>query len=252
MARTLRFSFLIFTSALMSFGCASSTKPHPEKILNVMTDPSSQPSESVAPFEDVIKSYEAQDRMYSSAPGGIVFVGSSSIGRWESLQKDFEGLNVLNRGFGGSAMIDSVRYADRLVMPHQPQVVVVYAGENDIAGFGTKAEELLRHFQTFVEIVHRQLPDTRILYISIKRSPSRDFCLDEVTKANDLIREYISTDDRLGFIDVFHPMLDAQGNVRHELFIEDGVHLSPAGYDVWTKVIRPEVEAALMKIRATK
>src|SRR5271154_5358846 len=84
-------------------------------------------------FEADIRKFEAADAVNPPRPGGIVFVGSSSIVRWKTLAQDFPGYNVINRGFGGSEISDSVRFADRIVTPYKPKMIVFFAGTNDIA-----------------------------------------------------------------------------------------------------------------------
>ncbi|HEX7631381.1 MAG TPA: hypothetical protein VF388_04550, partial [Lacunisphaera sp.] len=80
-----------------------------------------------------IDKFTAADAAHPPAHHAVVFVGSSSIRFWTTLAEDFPGVPTINRGFGGSEMADSAFYADRIVIPYQPRLVVVYAGENDIA-----------------------------------------------------------------------------------------------------------------------
>ena len=72
-----------------------------------------------------IEKYAQADALKAPAKGGVVFIGSSSIRRWTSLATDFPGVTLLNRGFGGSELPDSVFYADRIVIPYAPRLVVV-------------------------------------------------------------------------------------------------------------------------------
>jgi lysophospholipase L1-like esterase len=185
--------------------------------------------------------FEDQDRK-DPAVGGIVFVGSSSIRLWD-LQKSFPGLPAINRGFGGSVIADSVAHADRLVIVHKPAIVIFYAGDNDIAA-GITPEQVLRDYKAFVSKVHAALPATRIAFIGIKPSIQRWALVGKVRAANALVREYAGTDDRLGFIDVDGPMLGWDEKPRKDLFIEDGLHMTPKGYEIWTTLVRPFVELA--------
>ena len=66
-------------------------------------------------WEKDIAAFEAQDQKSPPPKDGIVFVGSSSIRLWTTLADDFPGVPVLNRGFGGSRIAHSTRYADRIV-----------------------------------------------------------------------------------------------------------------------------------------
>lgn len=184
--------------------------------------------------------FDRQDREAPPSPGGIVFVGSSSIRLWD-LAASFPGLPAVNRGFGGSHIADAVRHADLLVLRHAPKTVVFYAGDNDIAA-GKTPQTVATDFQAFVAKVHAALPATRIAFIGIKPSHQRWGLIREVRAANALVRAYCEADDRLAYIDVDGPMLGWDAKPRPELLVEDGLHLSARGYELWTTLVRPYLE----------
>jgi lysophospholipase L1-like esterase len=191
------------------------------------------------PWAKEMAAFEQQDQK-SPAQGGIVFVGSSSIRLWD-LAKYFPNVPAINRGFGGSQMIDSVNHADLLVIRHKPRIVIVYAGDNDLAA-GKTPQQVSNDFKAFVAKVRSALPSTAIAYIGVKPSIQRWTLVDKVRQTNALIREYCDTDDRLGFIDVDGPMLGWDGKPRKDLFVTDGLHLSPKGYALWTMLVQPFLE----------
>jgi lysophospholipase L1-like esterase len=197
------------------------------------------PAFQADPWAKEMAAFSEQDQ---KAPGigGVVFVGSSSIRLWD-LAKYFPNLSALNRGFGGSQMIDSVNHADLLVIRHKPRTVIVYAGDNDLAA-GKSPQQVSDDFKAFVAKIRSALPETRVAYIGIKPSIQRWAIVGKVRQANALIREYCDTDDRLGFIDVDGPMLGWDGKPRKDLFVEDGLHLSPKGYALWAMLVQPFVE----------
>lgn len=184
--------------------------------------------------------FEQADRLHAPTPGGVLFLGSSSIRLWNDLETRFKDLPVLKRGFGGSRMIDCARHFSRLVVPYQPRLVLVYAGDNDLAE-GRSPREILHSFTAFVEGVRRSLPDTRIAYISIKPSPARYSLIPQARTANALIEAYAASVPNTDYIDVFTPMLTADGMPRAELFREDALHLNQAGYALWTSIISTHV-----------
>lgn len=202
------------------------------------TKPAAGPSTRPAGFEKEIEAFEAADAKKAPPQGAVLFLGSSSIRKWTTLADDFPGIQVINRGFGGSTIPDSTKYASRIVIPYKPRIIVFYAGDNDIAA-GHKPERVLSDFKTFVATVRPALPKTRILFIAIKPSPSRVKLLDQGTKANRLIREYIATDPTLGYVDIVTPMLDGEGKPRAELFLADRLHMNHKGYALWTSIITP-------------
>ncbi len=194
-------------------------------------------------WEWQVRQYEAADRRSTPLTGGILFTGSSSINLWSSLAEDMAPLPVLNRGFGGAHLDHVNRYARRIVLPYAPRVILLYAGENDLSGWSGKTpQSVAADFRHFVDIVHADLPDTRIFYLSIKPSLLRKGLADAQHATNDLIEQLTSDDDRLGFIDVGTPLLDGDGALRPELFRWDYLHLNDQGYGVWTELLRPLLE----------
>jgi lysophospholipase L1-like esterase len=191
------------------------------------------------PWQNELAAFEEQDRT-APAIGGIVFVGSSSIRLWD-LARSFPNTPALNRGFGGSQIVDSVNHVDMLVIRHKPRTVIFYAGDNDIAA-GKSPQQVADDFEAFAGKVRAALPATRIAFIGIKPSIQRWALVAQVRKANALIREYCETDDRLAFIDVDGAMLGWGGTPRRELFVADGLHLSPKGYALWTTLVEPFVQ----------
>jgi len=200
---------------------------------------SAQPAEGDRWAADM-RAFAEADTKAPPPKGGVVFVGSSSIRLWD-LAAAFPGLPVLNRGFGGSQLADSVRHADVLVLKHAPRTVVLYAGDNDLNAGKTPAQ-VMADFEAFVARVHGALPDTRIAFVAIKPSLARWSLIDKVREANAGVREICAGDDRLGFIDVDGPMLGYDAKPRADLFVADGLHLSPKGYALWTTLTRPFVE----------
>ena len=167
----------------------------------------------------------------------ILFVGSSSIRKWESLVKDFPEYKVINRGFGGSHLADSVVYADRIVIPYKPRAVLIYAGDNDIAA-GNSAEDVFADFKEFVRKVQRALPNTCIGFISIKPCPAREKYLEEIRKTNRLVKNYSRGKRKIFFVDVFTPMLNSDETLRPELFEKDGLHPNKQCYELWASIIK--------------
>lgn len=192
--------------------------------------------QAVDRWEKDIAAFEAADRQSPPPKGEIVFVGSSTIRLWD-LAVAFPDLKTINRGFGGSEMADSTRYVDRIVVPYAPRTVVVYAGDNDI--MGTTSEQITIAFERFVRAVHAKLPETRIVYIGIKPSLLRWAQVDRMREANAMIRRFCERDDRLAFVDVDNAMLGWDERPRKELYVADGLHLTPAGYQILNALVRP-------------
>jgi lysophospholipase L1-like esterase len=191
-------------------------------------------------WEEALAAFAAADLKHAPEPGAVLFVGSSSIRLWDGLEEQFEDARVLKRGFGGSRLTDCVKHLDRLVVNYRPRLVLLYAGDNDLAEGGSP-EDVLTRVQAFAEGVHGRLPETRIMFISIKPSPARQALLHKARAANDLVRAYADKHPLVDYVDVFTPMLAADGSPRAELFRKDKLHLNDQGYALWRKIIRPLV-----------
>lgn len=195
------------------------------------------PANPFEKWEKSIAEFEQQDARQAPPKHEILFVGSSSIRLWK-LQDSFPNLKVINRGFGGSQIADSVHFSERLVIKHEPRIIVFYAGDNDLAG-GKSPEQVAADFKSFVDVVRPKLPTTQIHFICIKPSLARWKNVEKVRAANGLIRDYIIQTPNVCYIDVFHPMLGEDGKPNPELFVKDGLHMTPAGYKIWADELMP-------------
>ncbi len=205
-----------------------------------------------APFEKEIEAFEAADKKSPPPLGAVLFVGSSSIRLWKTLAQDFPEITVINRGFGGSQIADSVRYAERIVIPYKPKMIVFYAGGNDINA-KKSPEQVLKDFQAFVEKVHAALPDTRIVYISINPSVARWKQEEKILEANRLIEAFVREIEakkdeaapKLSIIETHSKLLSPEGKPRPEILRADGLHLNAKGYELWTALVKPQILALL-------
>jgi len=184
--------------------------------------------------------FAAQDAANPPPRDAVLFIGSSSIRKWTSLAQDFAGTPVINRGFGGSEVRDSTYYADRIVVPYRPREVVFYAGDNDLNS-GRSVQQVVDDTFAFIARIRRDLPGVPVVYISIKPSPSRAELLPKIRQANALIAQRAAQLQDVHYVDVFTPMLTADGQLRPELFEADMLHMKPEGYALWTQLLTPYV-----------
>jgi lysophospholipase L1-like esterase len=191
-----------------------------------------------ARWEKEVAAYEASDRQNPPPRGGILFIGSSTIRLWKTLAEDYSDLKVINRGFGGTEIVDSTHFADRLIFPHEPKQIFLRAGGNDIHA-GRVPAEVAADFAQFVRVVHARLPKTEILYIAVSPAPARWGETDKYRELNRQIREISLRMPRVGFVDAYDVSLTPDGRARPELFVKDRLHFSPEGYKVLAERVRP-------------
>lgn len=194
------------------------------------------------PFYDEIQQFKKQDSISFLPKNAILFVGSSSFQKWKDVQSYFPDYTIINRGFGGSALPDVIRYAEDIITPYYPKQVLIYCGDNDLAASDTVTPQMVAsRFKTLFHIIRKSLPKANIAFVSIKPSPSRKHLMPKMKQANLLINSFLSKQNNTSFIDVFHPMLLAGEKPMPGIFLEDSLHMNAKGYAIWEKVIRPHL-----------
>ncbi len=189
-------------------------------------------------FESAIRVFEEADKSNMPPENAILFTGASNIVGWKTLAKDFPEHVVINRGFGGSHIADCVFYADRIVIPYKPRMIVFRAGGNDINA-GKTPEQVTADFIDFAEKVHAKLPETQIVFWPMTPSIARLKNWELEKKGNELIEAYIEAGKNLVYIDSAEATLGPDGKPRAELFKPDGLHFNAEAYKLFTEIIRP-------------
>lgn len=189
-------------------------------------------------YEEEIIEFEKEDSAQGISKGKILFVGSSSFRKWTNMKKDLYPLPVLNRGFGGSTMPELDYYFFRIVKPYKPNAIVVYEGDNDVLAPFLTPDVILKSFIIFSELTKQYFPKTKILFISIKPSPSRFNYLTKMHKTNKLIHNFCKKDENLFYIDITKPMFNKSGKIREDIFQNDRLHMNEKGYKIWAKIIK--------------
>ena len=192
------------------------------------------------PFWDEIQNFKKQDSINPPPKNAILFVGSSSFRKWTDIQDYFPGYKIINRGFGGSLLPDVIRYADDIIFPYHPKQVLIYCGDNDLAASDTvSATTVVTRFQQLFNMIRKKLPGASIVFVSIKPSPSRKKLMPKMEAANKMIKKFLSTKPKTGFVDVYHKMLKPDGRPMDDIFLEDKLHMTAKGYAIWQKEIQP-------------
>jgi lysophospholipase L1-like esterase len=208
----------------------------------VQAQTSKAPPINPAQWTDELRAFAQQDSLTAPPARPILFYGSSSIRKWETLAADFPARPVLNRGFGGSRFPDALYFFDRLVVAYNPRQVVLYEGDNDI-GSGATPQEVYQSFLAFEKLMQQKLPKVPLVFLAIKPSPSRWELYPKVQEANRLIREYIvAHPKRLRYLDTATPLLGPNGRPRPQFYVSDSLHMTPTGYEVWKRVVKPALK----------
>jgi len=191
------------------------------------------------PFWNDIRVFKKQDSISFPPKNAILFIGSSSFTKWTDVQDYFPGYTIINRGFGGSTLLDEIRYANDIVFPYQPKQIIIYCGENDLASSDSvTAAMVVDRFKQLFQMI-REKTEVPIAYVSMKPSPSRRHLFPKMREANQLIKDFLATQKNTAFIDVHQKMLDTTGEPIPEIFLDDSLHMNAKGYAIWKKEIEP-------------
>lgn len=192
------------------------------------------------PFYEDIQAFKKQDADSMPPENAILFVGSSSFTMWKDVQEYFPKHTIINRGFGGSTLLDVIRYANDVIAPYHTKQIVIYCGENDIAySDETTPEMVLDRFKQLFKIIRENDPAVPVAFISLKPSPSRQHLWTKMRKANKLIKQFLSMNKKIKFINVWPAMFNKDGTIMKDIFIEDNLHMNAKGYHIWQKLIEP-------------
>lgn len=167
----------------------------------------------------------------------ILFTGSSSIKMWKDLAQYFPDHEIINAGFGGSQTFELLHYVNELILDYKPSKVFIYEGDNDISS-GKSSTEIILTMHELVNIIHEALPEAQILLVSAKPSISRWHLKKEYMDLNQHFEEYSQLFDYVDFVNIWDTMLDAEGNPKAGIFLEDKLHMNKAGYDLWAEVVK--------------
>ncbi len=181
--------------------------------------------------------FMSEDSASAPMEGGILFTGSSTTRLWD-LKIFFPDLPVLNRGFGGSAFSDVILFADEIVGPHNPDTIVLYSGDNDIA-HGKSAEQTASDCMAAVDRLRIRAPQSRIIVLGTKPSESRWNLYPVMEHSNALIAEQVKSRENMVFLDLAHLLLGKDGRPLPECFLEDKLHMNEEGYRRWSEALKP-------------
>ncbi|MFT3788842.1 MAG: GDSL-type esterase/lipase family protein [Tepidisphaeraceae bacterium] len=199
-----------------------------------------------AQYSTEISRWQTQDLIDPVPTGSVLFVGSSSVRRWEQLTRDFNDYKVLQRGLGGALITDIVARELDIVLAYRPRAVVLWAGTNDLAA-GATGNSVASSYQVFANNILATQPNVDVFYLGIMPTPGRQSNRSQEDIANAQISTFSQTNSRLHYIDLpaaFAPLNPYSGSAFTSKFV-DSIHLNRSGYDLWTSVIRPQISAVV-------
>ena len=197
-------------------------------------------------FETEVSKLEAL-REYEDKKDYILFVGSSSIRRWDKLAENMQPYDAVKRGYGGAHFYDLIHFTERLVAPHKNARAMVCFVANDITGKDNDLtpREVKNLFKLFTRQVHSLFPMLPIFFIEITPTPKRWQVWDQTSTVNELIQNYTNKTQNIHFISTRDQFIGKNRLPVSEYFVKDSLHLSQKGYDKWAEIIKSKLDYTL-------
>ncbi len=189
-------------------------------------------------YQKELDAWRAADAQNPPKQEMILFIGSSTFTNWKTVDRAFPDKNVLNRAYGGSGLGNLIRDY-KVFAAYKPRQIVIYCGENDLAGGKTPAYKVFEDFKKFFGLVRKELPATPILYCAMKPSPSRWHLRSKYIFGNQLIKDFLSSQPKCDFVSCWNEMLGADERPDPSIFVSDMLHMNEKGYAIWTKKLAP-------------
>ena len=199
-------------------------------------------------FEKEVRAYEAADKIAPPPQEAILLAGDSQFYRWKTVHDDLPGYTIVNRGIDSFTTADLVFFAERLVLPYTPRMIVLHVGGNDVNS-GRTPEQVLEDFKSFVAKVRTALPTVPIAFSSITPGPGRWSQAAQRKQTNLVVKNYIATQPHLLFIDLWDAMLTPAGQPREDLWVADRIHPNHEGYMVRVRIMKPVIGEPDQKVR---
>ena len=170
------------------------------------------------------------------------FIGSSSMHRWTSLDRDMAPWHAHNRGIDDATFADILPRFANAARDSKPAAIILYAGENDIAS-GVEVRAVIRDLARFLDLRNRMMGDVPVLILSMKPSPTRRSIFQSQILFNRAVQKLIEPLPLTHYADITTPLL--KDGKLGDNYQADGVHMNPAGYRIWANVVRQRLSEVL-------
>ncbi len=198
--------------------------------------------------------YETQNTSLLPKKSGenrIVLMGDSITEFWLSIHPEFfEGKSYIDRGISGQTTPQMLIRFRPDVINLQPDVVVILAGVNDIAGNTgpTTNEKILGNIVSMAELAKAN----KIKVVLCAVVPANDFywrpndkAAETIIQLNQLLQSY-ANQHHIPFVDYHTAMADSKNGLPKE-YSNDGVHPNLKGYQAMEPLLEKAIDQVLTK-----
>ncbi len=191
-------------------------------------------AQDLSRFDDEVSMIAMRDFQKDDQKQLVLFTGSSSVRLWTNLQSEFNNVQILNTGFGGSTMEELLHYSDILIFKYSPDKIFIYEGDNDIV-LGHSTDRILKATETLLAKIQFKLPKTQVYLIAAKPSVARWEYRALYLELNHSYQQLSKCQRVFKYIDIWKPMLGDDGNPMPDIFIDDNLHMNSKGYSIWAE-----------------
>lgn len=202
-------------------------------------------------IEEISGYYEAREaalgRKAKTLPdGSILFIGDSII---EGLAESSIAPNAANFGIGGDTTFGVLQRLPNYGSRKTASAIVLSIGVNDLKH--RENEEIIENYRQILDDLTEHCPVIACSVLPLDNSiKSRSKLIrlsDRIAPLNEELAKLVADTERCTFVDLTKALSNSQGNLRTELHVGDGIHLSEAGYKVWTGLVQSELEKIAVK-----
>tara|TARA_B100000963_G_scaffold116381_1_gene101394 strand:+ start:3691 stop:4380 length:690 start_codon:yes stop_codon:yes gene_type:complete len=218
--------FILYPVIILLFGCSPLKKFENTKSV----------------FESEVQALEAL-MDYKKLDNYLLFIGSSSIRRWDNMTQLMAPYKVVKRGYGGAHFYDLIHFTERLVSPHHKASALICFVANDISGKESdlSPREVYKLLKFFISQVHNIYPQLPIYFIEITPTPSRWKVWDQISQVNAKVQQYAHNHSMINFISTQKNFLGFNGRPIPDLYVSDSLHLSDKAYLLWSEIIKDKL-----------
>ncbi len=175
----------------------------------------------------------------------IVFAGDSLTASWSTLEVDFPGAKVANRGIGGDVSRGLLFRFEEDVLELRPKAIVILIGINDLTA-SQAASDTLANVRLMLEIKQTRQPLVPVVLCTVPPSANSKAPVDEEQRRllNQGLHHFAKNNKLVSIVDLHTALSTAQGAPDGQYFTSDQLHLSNAGHARWKQALLPALRQA--------
>ena len=221
-------------------GVLASSQVLPEELKNVNMNK----VKSVLDWGGMNRFSEQNQVLLESGENSVntVFIGDSITEGWSDYFPEFFQENpFINRGIGGQTTPQMLVRFRQDVIEHQPKVVVILAGTNDIAGNTPFIDLATVAGNIFSMVEIAKCNGVKVIICSVLPAAIYPWAPGKnpdvlIPVLNQLLKDY-AKQNQVEYLDYFNAMTNGKNGMQKQ-FTNDGVHVTKEGYQIMINMVK--------------